>query len=80
MTLAVKICNLIENYCKDGKYKRIPVGKEKSYKVLAKESGVPVTTIQNWLNIGSQPSLSKAQAVLRAMGYELVIREVSYGG
>ena len=79
MNLAKEVCSLIEDYCKEGKYKRVPVGKEKSYKVLAKEACIPVTTIQNWLNVGVEPSLLKTQAVLGAMGYELVIRRIENG-
>lgn len=33
-------------------------------------------TIQNWMNIDSEPSLTKAQHVLNAMGYELRIRRL----
>ena len=77
MGITEQLCNKIEDYCRKGKYKRIPSGDEKSYKVLSKESGVPVTTIQNWLNIGTEPTLSKAVAVLRAMGYDLEIKCVN---
>jgi DNA-binding phage protein len=78
MSLTDQFCLKIEDYCKSGKYKKVPVGSEKSYKILSKESGVPVTTIQNWLNTGTEPTLSKAVAVLRAMGYDLEIKEINY--
>lgn len=75
MTIRKELCMLIMMHCKEGYHKHNP-GKEHSYKTLANDSGVPVTTIQNWMNIDSEPSLTKAQHVLNAMGYELQIRRI----
>lgn len=46
-----------------------------TYKELAKKSGLHYATIQRWRHSGTTPLIGDLEAVLNAMGYELVIRE-----
>ena len=76
MTVRKELCRLIYRHCEKGYHKHNP-GSVDSYKTLAKEANIPVTTLQNWMNTDSCPSLDKAQQILRAMGYELCIKEIT---
>ena len=49
------------------------VRKYRGKKELSEKSGVPITTINNWLYCGVDPSLSNVERVLSAMGYSAVI-------
>lgn len=46
-----------------------------TYQELARRAGVHYNTIQRWRHKGNSPSLGDIEAVLNAMGYELVIKE-----
>lgn len=40
---------------------------------IGRRAGVKSTTIQNWITGGHVPAIDKAEKVLNAMGYEIVI-------
>lgn len=42
---------------------------------LSRKSGVRLNTINNWLYEGIEPTISNAEKVLDALGYEIVIKE-----
>lgn len=42
---------------------------------LSRKSGVHMNTINNWLYEGIEPTISNAEKVLDALGYEIVIKE-----
>lgn len=79
MTVRKELCRLIYEHCEEGYHKHKPT-KTHSYKTLAKAANLPVTTLQNWMNQDSIPTLDRAQQVLAAMGYELcIVRRVENG-
>ena len=43
---------------------------------LVKKSGVAITTINNWIYSGVEPSVVNAERVLAAMGYKLTIEKI----
>jgi DNA-binding phage protein len=47
---------------------------EKTMDDLAYESGIARETIRRWLNGTNDPGVSKLEAVLNCLGYELTIR------
>ena len=42
---------------------------------IGREARVPYRTIENWLYAGVKPPMDKAEKVLNALGYELVIKK-----
>ena len=46
---------------------------------LSKKSDVALTTINNWIYSGVEPSLSNAERTLKAMGYKLTIEKIKEG-
>lgn len=43
---------------------------------ISKLSGIKYRTIQSWIYTDSVPSIENANTVLKAIGYELVIKEL----
>ena len=46
---------------------------------LAKKSDVSLSSINNWIYSGVEPSLSNAERTLKAMGYKLTIEKIKEG-
>lgn len=46
-----------------------------TYQELAKKSGLHYATIQRWRHHGTTPLIGDIEAVLNAMGYDLIIKE-----
>ncbi len=51
------------------------IRKCKNRSELSRKSGVRLNTINNWLYEGIEPTISNAEKVLDALGYEIVIKE-----
>lgn len=47
-----------------------------SVKELSKRSDVHCRTIENWIHYGTEPSLFKAEKVLKSLGYRLKIEKI----
>lgn len=60
----------MDNFLKILKERKISVNE------LSKRSGVHLRTIQNWIYGIAEPSLSNAEKVLNAMGYQLQIVKI----
>jgi len=47
-----------------------------SFRALAKQSGVPFRTLENWYYRGDKPPIDKAEKVLNVLGYTIEIKKV----
>lgn len=50
---------------------------EKSLREIARQSGVPCSTISDWVNYGRVPSIENAQYVLAVFGKEICIKDIA---
>ena len=46
---------------------------------LAKKSDVSLSSINNWIYSGVEPSIGNAERTLKAMGYKLTIEKIKEG-
>ena len=50
----------------------------KNRRELSRKAKVGLSTINNWLYEGIEPTISNAEKVLDALGYEIVIKEKNH--